>query len=156
MISAGKAPAVLFSLGNSSYHMDFTVTKLLHGVELVLGMNWLQAVNPLIDWSGPRMYVGSDDHLSAVRGQWLASTEVPGTVKVVQDANLEDSIVDTKFCSSLKVLQTPTFWNYASSSMPWRAKDASKGGVKSATSPDAMCCIHRLVIGVNGFDERAS
>ena len=49
ILSAGKAPAVLFSIGVHSFRMDFTVTKLLHGVELVLGMNWLQRVNPLID-----------------------------------------------------------------------------------------------------------
>ena len=41
ILSAGRAPAVLFSIGINSFRMDFTVTKLLHGVELVLGMNWL-------------------------------------------------------------------------------------------------------------------
>ena len=28
------------------------VTALLHDVDLVLGMNWLQSVNPMVDWSG--------------------------------------------------------------------------------------------------------
>ena len=51
ILSAGKAPAVLFSVGVNSFRMDFTVTKLLHGVDLVLGMHWLQRVNPLIDWT---------------------------------------------------------------------------------------------------------
>ena len=78
ILSAGKAPAVLFSVGVNSFRMDFTVTKLLHGVDLVLGMNWLQRVNPLIDWTVPRMLLGNDDqHMSAVRGQWISSSESP-------------------------------------------------------------------------------
>ena len=108
ILSAGKAPAVLFSLGIHSFRMDFTVTKLLHGVDLVLGMNWLQRVNPLIDWAVPRMLLGDADRTSAVRGQWIASTEAPGTVKVVQDADLA-AIRDPSFCSSLDILHTPTF-----------------------------------------------
>ena len=128
ILSAGKAPAVLFSVGIHSFRMDFTVTKLLHGVELVLGMNWLQRVNPLIDWAVPRMLLGGDDRTSAVRGQWIASTEAPGTVKVIQDADL-DAMQEPSFCSSLEILKTPTFWRYAPSSLPWRAKDTSKGGV---------------------------
>jgi len=128
ILSAGKAPAVLFSVGIHSFRMDFTVTKLLHGVELVLGMNWLQRVNPLIDWAVPRMLLGGDDRTSAVRGQWIASTEAPGTVKVIQDADL-DAMRDPSFCSSLEILKTPTFWRYAPSSLPWRAKDTSRGGV---------------------------
>ena len=108
ILSAGKAPAVLFSIGVNSFRMDFTVTKLLHGVDLVLGMNWLQRINPLIDWTIPRMLLESDNHMSAVRGQWIASSESPGTVKVIQDADL-DTMRDPSFCSSLEILQTPTF-----------------------------------------------
>ena len=47
--SLSKAPNVVVYIGQHPSKMDFTVTKLLHGVELVLGMNWLQAMNPLID-----------------------------------------------------------------------------------------------------------
>ena len=86
VISAGRAPAVLFSIGGNSFRMDFTVTKLLHGVDLVLGMTWLQRVNPLIDWTVPRLLLESEHQLSAVRGQWIASTEAPSTVKVIVDA----------------------------------------------------------------------
>ena len=138
ILSAGKAPAVLFSVGVNSFRMDFTVTKLLHGVDLVLGMNWLQRVNPLIDWTVPRMLLTSDDHMSAVRGQWIASSESPGTVKVIQDADL-DTIRDPSFCSSLEVLKTPTFWRYAPSSLPWRAKGTLKGGVNDQSSEQPAC-----------------
>ena len=129
VISAGRAPAVLFSIGGNSFRMDFTVTKLLHGVDLVLGMTWLQRVNPLIDWTVPRLLLESEHQLSAVRGQWIASTEAPGTVKVIDDAkwaSMRGS--DRDLTTNLEILQTPTFWRYAQSSMPWRAKDAGGGG----------------------------
>ena len=29
---------------------DLTVSRLLHNVDIVLGVNWLKSVNPLIDW----------------------------------------------------------------------------------------------------------
>ena len=129
VISAGRAPAVLFSIGGNSFRMDFTVTKLLHGVDLVLGMTWLQRVNPLIDWTVPRLLLESEHQLSAVRGQWIASTEAPSTVKVIDDAKWASMRGDDRdLTTNLEILQTPTFWRYAQSSMPWRAKDAGGGG----------------------------
>ena len=34
--------------------VGLTVTALLHEMDLVLGINWLQSVNPVVDWSGAR------------------------------------------------------------------------------------------------------
>ena len=35
---------------------------LLHKVDFVLGINWLQLVNPVVDWSGARLYVPNAVH----------------------------------------------------------------------------------------------
>ena len=43
--------------GKISSYDDFTVPKLLHGVDVVLGMTWLQHWNPLIDWVQQVMYI---------------------------------------------------------------------------------------------------
>ena len=40
-----------------SVKLNLTVTKLLHNVDVVLGMNWLCTVNPIIDWRGARMFL---------------------------------------------------------------------------------------------------
>ena len=48
--STQKIPGVMCSAGKISSYEDFTVTKLLHGVDVVLGMTWLRRWNPLIDW----------------------------------------------------------------------------------------------------------
>ena len=38
-----------------SVNLDLIVTKLLHSVDVVLGMNWLCTVNPIINWRGAQM-----------------------------------------------------------------------------------------------------
>ena len=48
--STQKIAGVLCSAGQTVSYEDFTVTKLLHGVDVVLGMTWLRRWNPLIDW----------------------------------------------------------------------------------------------------------
>ena len=68
--------------------MDFTVTKLLHNVDLGLGMTWLTRVNPLIDWAVPRLLIANDHTSSTVRGQWIGSDAKPGIVKDIQAPNL--------------------------------------------------------------------
>ena len=37
--------------------IGLTVTNLLHEVDLVLGMTWLQLVNPVVDWGSGKLYV---------------------------------------------------------------------------------------------------
>ena len=48
--STQKVQGVTCMVGNIVCSVDFTVTKLLHDVDVVLGMTWLQLWNPLIDW----------------------------------------------------------------------------------------------------------
>ena len=38
------------------------VTNLLHEVDLVLGMNWLQLVNPVVDWGSGKLYIPNAVH----------------------------------------------------------------------------------------------
>ena len=45
--SAHKAPNVTLVVGKTVCRVDFTVTKLLFGVDLVLGINWLALWNSL-------------------------------------------------------------------------------------------------------------
>ena len=56
-LSRGYVPDVPIATAGLVSKMDLTVTSLLHEVDLVLGMNWLQLVNPVVDWSGARLYI---------------------------------------------------------------------------------------------------
>ena len=48
--STQKAVNVNVNVGKSICRVDFTVTKLLKDVDLVLGVNWLSLWNPIINW----------------------------------------------------------------------------------------------------------
>ena len=55
--SKGCIEKLKFSMGSRTYSQTFTVTELMTGVDMVLGMTWLEQVNPLINWGSHTMYV---------------------------------------------------------------------------------------------------
>ena len=63
--------------------IGLTITNLLHEVDLVLGINWLQLVNPVVDWSGARLYVPNAVQTTLLQGDWLEGHMQAGTVTVL-------------------------------------------------------------------------
>ena len=51
--------------------LDLTVTSLLHEVDPVLGMTWLQEVGPLIHWSSWIVYILDSERVTRMKGKWL-------------------------------------------------------------------------------------
>lgn len=56
-LSRGHEPDVLVVTAGLAVKIGLTVTNLLHDVDFILGVNWLQLVNPVIDWCGGKIYV---------------------------------------------------------------------------------------------------
>ena len=56
---SSRGPAVEVPIFTAGYTLktDLTVTSLLHDVDLVLGMTWLQEADPLIRWSTGTIYI---------------------------------------------------------------------------------------------------
>ena len=75
ILSRGKVNDVPVVTAGLSVKLDLTVTKLLHSVDLVLGINWLQTVNPIIDWRGARMFLPETLGTSFLAGYWLDDAE---------------------------------------------------------------------------------
>ena len=63
--------------------IGLTVTNLLHEVDLVLGINWLQLFNPIVDWGGVRLYIPNAVHTALLLGDWLSNYVQSGTVTVL-------------------------------------------------------------------------
>ena len=107
--STQKIPGVMCSAGKIVSYEDFTVTKLLHGVDVVLGMTWLRHWNPLIDWVQQVMYIRTQQGWDRIRGIFLNSEHRIGTVNVLSDEDLAslESALD------IEILRTPQFWTYA-------------------------------------------
>ena len=83
ILSQGRVNDVPVVTAGLSVKLDLTVTKLLHNVDVVLGMNWLCTVNPIIDWRGARMFLPDTLGSSFLAGFWLDAAEKTGTVKVM-------------------------------------------------------------------------
>ena len=56
-LSRGYVPDVPVVTAGLTVKIGLAVTNLLHEVDLVLGINWLQLANPVVDWGGACLYV---------------------------------------------------------------------------------------------------
>ena len=83
ILSRGRVNDVPVVTASLSVKLDLTITKLLHNVDVVLGMNWLCTVNPIIDWRGARMFLPDTLGSSFLAGFWLDAAEKTGTMKVM-------------------------------------------------------------------------
>ena len=66
IVSTGIAPDVLVGIGKIQFRSDLTVVPLMEGFDLVLGKDWLDMVNPLIDWRNNHMYIRQGNQLHIV------------------------------------------------------------------------------------------
>ena len=55
-LSRGFVPDVPVVTIGLTVRVGLTVTSLLHKVDLVLGINWLQLVSPVIEWSNGKVF----------------------------------------------------------------------------------------------------
>ena len=62
--SRGYVPGVLVVTTGLEVKVGLIVNNLLHEVDLVLGINWLQLVNPVVDWCGAKLYVPNALHIA--------------------------------------------------------------------------------------------
>ena len=101
--------------GKINSYEDFTVTKLLHGVDMVLGMTWLRRWNPLIDWVQQVMYIRTSHGWGRIRGHMLDSQHHVGTVNILTNEDL----ASLESAPDITILRTPQFWTYAAGASSW-------------------------------------
>ena len=102
--------------------VGLTVTNLLHEVDLVLGMNWLQLVNPVVDWGSGRLYIPNAVHTALLQGDWLEGHVQSGTVTVLSSAEELKCLQDQRMQRQISVLKNPKFWTDAAGSTILRSK----------------------------------
>ena len=76
-------------MGNVVCKLDFIVTKLLHQVDLVLGMNWLESWNPMIDWPKKIVNIWTGSQWEQLRGRLLDEEHAIGTIKIFTYMEIE-------------------------------------------------------------------
>ena len=82
-LSRGYVPEVPITTAGLTVKVGLTVTNLLHEMDLMLGINWLQLVNPVVDWCSAKLYVPNAVHTALLQGNWLADHVQAGTVTVL-------------------------------------------------------------------------
>ena len=119
IISKGKCPNVLFTLRSCTFKVQATVAKLFKGLDLILGMTWLEQVNPFINWTSKKIFIQQDEEGNWVQGHWCPKLK-DARINVLsgQNINLNENV---------KILKRPTFWNLASNKLSWRK--FPRGGV---------------------------
>ena len=104
------------------------ILQLPHGVDVVLGMTWLQRWNPLIDWVQQVMYIKLQNDWDRIWGLLLDREHRIGTVNILTDADL----ASLPLAPDITILRTPQFWTYFASSGSWT--NVPKEGEQIATT----------------------
>ena len=112
--STQQVQGVKCTMGNFVCSVDFTVTKLLHQVDMVLGVNWLARWNPVIDWQTQRINIWTGMCWERLQGRILDEVHAVGTVKVFDYRCVEiDPGLD------FEILKQPKFWQYTDTANAW-------------------------------------
>ena len=90
--------------------VGLTVTNLLHEVDLVLDINWLQLVNLVVDWCAAKSYVPNAVHTALLQGSRLADHVQGGTVTVLSNEEDLKKMNDERIQKKIAILKCPRFW----------------------------------------------
>ena len=111
--SKGCIEKLKFSMGSRTFSQNFTVTELMTGVDIVLGMTWLELVNPLINWGSHTMYVRDQNVYYPIAGVPANKDTKIGTVKHIERPSDEEKDQSVQYVNSLEMISTPQFWEYS-------------------------------------------
>ena len=129
IVSTGIAPDVLISLGDIQFRSTLTAVPMMEGIDLILGKDWLDMVNPLVDWRTNTVYIRYGDQLHRVAG--IPDEEVQPCGIVDRGLNgLQDNFTQLQKESSASLqfgkwgelytqLASPTFWEYKTTAEEW-------------------------------------
>ena len=127
VLSRGRAVDVPVVTAGYVVKMNLTVSRLLHSVDVVLGMTWLRVADPLIRWSTGNIYIpDSVSSFQRIMGQWLEKQVKTGTIKVVSTNEELESLKQPSETASIEILKSPQFWavRQTKTQNSWRSSHA--------------------------------
>ena len=68
IVSIGIAARVLLYIRTAQCCLDLTAVPLMEGIQVILGLDWLDLINPLVDWKSNSLVIRSGDKLEVVEG----------------------------------------------------------------------------------------
>ena len=136
IVSTGVAPNILVGIGPVQCKMNLTVVPLMKGFDLVLGKDWLDTVNPLIDWCGNRLFIKQGEQLHILSGDPNVQpcgikdrglTGLQENFSQLHDAASTD-LQFGKWGELFEHLASPKFWEYKPSANQWTSRSPGTGG----------------------------
>ena len=112
-LSRGFVPDVTVVTAGLTVKVGLTVTNLLHEVDLVLGVNWLQLVNPVVNWSSGKVDLPNAVHTALLQGDWLEDHVKAGIVTVLAGEQALQIMNETEVKRKISILKCPKFWRAA-------------------------------------------
>lgn len=74
----GDLKATRVVIGSYVSALDFTVTDLVSGYDAILGMSWLKAINPAVDWRAGTITISHGDKTHVLRASNADATHTVG------------------------------------------------------------------------------
>ena len=68
IVSTGIAPRVLVCIGKVPCRLALTAVPMMEGVQLILGKDWLDIMNPLVDWRSNTVFLRNGSQLEPIQG----------------------------------------------------------------------------------------
>ena len=134
--SKGRIEKLIFTMGSRTFSQEFTVTELMSGVDMVLGMSWLEQVNPLINWGSHTMYVRDQEVYYPIAGVSAEKDTKIGTVRHVEISGDQENDQSRQALHSLEQLAAPQFWDYdRDDNRQWRSRYPDKRAPVARVSP---------------------
>ena len=112
VLSKFEAMDIPVVITGRTFKIDFTVSDLLHNVDIVLGITWLKEHNPLVDWSSGNLYILDSHSLMRLFGEWLHAKYKIGTVELLYSHEDLEALKNPAVTAKIQVIANPRFWQF--------------------------------------------
>ena len=112
VLSKFEAMDIPVVIAGRTFKIDFTVSDLLHNVDIVLGITWLKEYNPLVDWSTGNLYILDSHSLMRLFEEWLHAKYKIGTVKLLYSHEEIEALKNPTVSEKIAVIANPRFWQF--------------------------------------------
>ena len=126
IVATGIAPNVLVSIGGTVSRVSLTAVPMMEGIQVILGRDWLDTVNPLVDWRTNSLVLRSGDKLEVVQGLKMSDVKrcniIDRSLTGLQHTFLSSDLVTdptSKWGAQYADLCSPSFWEPHPTMGPW-------------------------------------
>ena len=134
IVSTGIAPRVLVCIGSVPCRLALTAVPMMEGVQLILGKDWLDIMNPLVDWRSNTVYLRNGSQLEPVQGIreksgthcQIVDKGLNGLQHYFRDLKQGERTPTADLAGKVATLRSPSFWRYEPSTNEWVSVASSK------------------------------